>query len=264
MEVTFLKKMQVKTLSFKFFLISIVLFFQGDFPKSSSVPLTVEVLSTSSGNPPVFNAVPTNLAVIENIDLNYNVTTVTARSSNGGTLTYFISGGNVGGGFDINPTTGRIYISGVVDYEVVQQYHLWVEARQSPTLSSFIEVVINVEDKNDNWPRFTETLYNVSIDEDAIWQSDVVTVKAVDMDSKGNGRVTYSLSGPGANMFRIDENTGEIVTYAFLDRETTDLYSLTVTAVDNVSGTKMDSASICIILPSQTTKAMIRLCGCVG
>ena len=201
------------------------------------MPLTVEVLSTSSGTPPVFNTVPTNLKVIENIDLNYNVTTVTARSSNGGSLTYFISGGNIGSCFDIESTTGRIYISGVVDYEVVQQYHLWVEARQSPTLSNFEEVVISVEDKNDNWPRFTETLYNVSIEEGR-WGAHVVTVSAEDMDAGENGHVTYSLSGPGASMFRIDENKGDVVTNAYLDRETIDLYSLTVTAVDNVSITK--------------------------
>ena len=199
------------------------------------MPLTVEVLSSSSGIPPVFNTVPTNLKVVENIGFNYNVTTVTARSSNGGSLTYFIAGGNIGSCFNIESSTGRIYISGVVDYEVAQEYHLWVEARQSPTLSSYKEVIISVEDQNDNWPRFTEPLYNVSIAEDAMWRTNVVTVKAEDMDAGENGHVTYSLSGPGASMFRIDEETGNIVTNGNLNRETTDLYSLTATAIDNVS-----------------------------
>ena len=195
----------------------------------------VEVLTTTPGTVPVFNAVPSNLKVIENVDLDTTITTVTASSSSGGTLNYYIAGGNTARSFSIDETTGRIYVSGVIDYEVVQQYHLWVEARQSETLSNFKEVIIRVEDKNDNWPRFTKTLYNVSIDEDASFRSPVVTVQAEDLDSGENGHVAFSLAGPDAQVFRIDGESGDITTYSSLDRETVALYSLTVIAVDNVS-----------------------------
>ena len=214
-------------------------FEQGVPAMSSSVLLTVEVLSTSPGSAPVFNTVPSDLKVIENLGLNHNITTVTARSSGPGTLSYHIAGGNTGQSFSIDQTTGRIYVSGIIDYEVVQQYHLWVEAQQalpgSQSISKFQEVIINVKDQNDNIPRFTQTLYNVSISENSMFGSSVVTVQADDSDSGENGHVTYSLSGPDARNFRIDRNSGKISTYSSLDRETVDLYSLNVIAVDNVS-----------------------------
>ena len=214
-------------------------FSQGVPFKMSNVPLTVEVLSTSPGTAPIFNGVPSDLVFLENLDLDHNIATVTARSSGAGALSYHIAGGNTDQSFSIDQTSGRIFVSGVIDYEVVQQYHLWIEARQSlpgsQSISAFQEVIIGVEDDNDNTPRFTEALYNVSIEENSMFGSPVVTVTADDFDSGENGNVKYTLDGPDARSFRINSNTGRISTYSSLNRETVDLYSLSVIAVDNVS-----------------------------
>ena len=60
-------------------------------------------------------------------------------------------------------------------------------------------------------------------------------MSASDKDAGNNGLIRYSLTGPGAENFVINENTG-IVTVsntAALDRETEDDYVLTVTASDS-------------------------------
>lgn len=59
-------------------------------------------------------------------------------------------------------------------------------------------------------------------------------MSASDIDAGDNGLVRYTLTGPGAGNFVINENTG-IVTVsniASLDRETEDDYVLIVTASD--------------------------------
>ena len=137
--------------------------------------------------------------------------------------------------FDVKSSTGRIYVKGVVDYELMSQYSLWIEASQSGTsqASSYAEVVIAIEDENDNKPRFSQTVYNVDIMENSNFGSTVLTVTATDADSGLNGDVTYSLTGKDAASFRIDD-TGTIITFTKLDRELIDKYSLTVIAKDMV------------------------------
>jgi hypothetical protein len=143
----------------------------------------------------------------------------------------------LGEAFSIESNTGRVQVIGQIDYEIIQEYHLWIQAAESgpSQISSYAEVVIAVEDVNDNAPRFTKPLYNVTILEDAMFNSPVVTVKANDADSGKNGEVSYTLSGKESSKFRIDSTTGKITTYTILDREQKDTYSLTVTATDSVS-----------------------------
>ncbi|XP_053399963.1 cadherin-related tumor suppressor-like [Mercenaria mercenaria] len=204
---------------------------------SSTVPLTVTVSASSGLTPPTFGSIPTNLKVVENLVLDRVITTVTATSANNAPIVYSIAGGNLGDAFGIERSSGRVKVTGQIDYEVIQQYHLWVKAAESGSaeIASYAEVVIGVEDVNDNVPRFTKPLYNVSILEDEMFNSPVVKVKAYDADSGKNGEVFYSLSGTDSLKFRIDSKTGQIKTYTTLDREQKDTYSLTVTASDSGS-----------------------------
>lgn len=211
------------------------LIIQGSPTLQSTVDVTVTAASLGTSRP-TFNNIPTGLAIDENTSLNSTVTTVTAQSSNGASVTYSIAGGNTGNVFAVKSGTGRIYVRGEVDYELMTEYRLWIEATQggASTGSSFAEVVIAVRDKNDNDPKFSQTVYEASIKEDRPFGSSVITVTATDADSNVNGDVTYSLSGKDADLFRINA-AGKIATFTALDRETVDLYSLTVTATDNVS-----------------------------
>lgn len=204
---------------------------------SSSVPVSVTTTSSTGVTPPTFDPVPTDLTVVENLALQHSVTTVIARSSSNFPITYRIAGGNLAGAFGINPMSGKIFVNGSIDYEVLQQYHLWIEAVESSSVqvSTYAEVVITIEDVNDNVPKFTKTLYEVTVEENEHFGSSIARVTALDPDSGSNGEVMYTLSGPDSSKFRIDSKNGKITTYTLLDREKVDTYGLTVIASDSVS-----------------------------
>jgi len=140
----------------------------------------------------------------------------------------------VGQSFTIDESTGNVRVLSPVDYEMTQKFDLWIEARDVTNLSSFRKLVINVQDLNDNIPRFSQPMYSTSIIENADIGASVIQIMATDSDIGNNGLVTYRLSTTDST-FQINPNTGLISTIVKLDRETVDVYNLIVEAVDQVS-----------------------------
>ena len=58
-----------------------------------------------------------------------------------------------------------------------------------------MDVVVTVEDRNDNPPRFTSDTYSGMFEEDNIFDLEVAVVTATDIDEGSNGDVVYSISG---------------------------------------------------------------------
>lgn len=140
----------------------------------------------------------------------------------------------MGQSFMIDESTGNVRVLSPVDYEMTQKFDLWIEARDVTNLSSFRKLVINVQDLNDNIPRFSQPMYSTSIIENADIGASVIQIMATDSDIGNNGLVTYRLSTTDST-FQINPNTGLISTIVKLDRETVDVYNLIVEAVDQVS-----------------------------
>lgn len=140
----------------------------------------------------------------------------------------------MGQSFTIDESTGNVRVLSPVDYEMTQKFDLWIEARDVTNLSSFRKLVINVQDLNDNIPRFSQPMYSTSIIENADIGASVIQIMATDSDIGNNGLVTYRLSTTDST-FQINPNTGLISTIVKLDRETVDVYNLIVEAVDQVS-----------------------------
>ena len=63
-----------------------------------------------------------------------------------------------------------------------------------PALYDTTTVIVNVIDVNDNSPAFTDTVYDLTVPENA-HVSVIHTVLATDDDVGKNGRVTYSIIG---------------------------------------------------------------------
>lgn len=182
---------------------------------------------------------PLNLHVSENALENHVVTSVTARSLTTGVIRYSLVGGNIGMAFSINPTTGTIVVSHLLDYEMTQTFRLWVAAQDGNAAiqRSYVEVVIEIDDENDNKPRFDQMKYYAELLEQSPLYSSVVKVHATDKDSGNNGAVHYKFSDSvtNFNLFSINEETGLIRTGGKLDREVIDHYELVVEAYDKVS-----------------------------
>ncbi|XP_022692572.1 protocadherin Fat 4-like isoform X3 [Varroa jacobsoni] len=137
---------------------------------------------------------------------------------------------------------GEIYTKTGLDREKRAKYTFTVmlEERRPTTKVTVSEVSVDVVDVNDEIPTFSQN-YQGSIRENSP-PGTTVTIKpaihAVDNDAGNNSLVSYSLSGPGAELFSVLDNGAVIFTggspenIATLDRELTERYELLVTARD--------------------------------
>uniref|UniRef100_A0A8C3UI27 Cadherin 26 n=1 Tax=Catharus ustulatus TaxID=91951 RepID=A0A8C3UI27_CATUS len=67
--------------------------------------------------------------------------------------------------FNIDPTTGSIFLSGCLDYKTAKSFYLLIKANDhgNPQLSSTAAVAVAVEDANNHLPVFTSDNYHLQI-----------------------------------------------------------------------------------------------------
>lgn len=205
---------------------------------SSTVHLLVNVQDIND-NPPEFTSKQYHAIIPENEPVDSDVVRVIATSKDTGInayIYYSIVGGNEHRKFKINERSGMISISEPLDYERDRNFILTVRATDGgdPPLINMAKVNITLTDINDNPPVFRQAAYNAKIKENSPVGDKVVQVVAVDVDSKDNGKVSYTISnGNTQEHFDIDPVSGFISVASNLDREKSDSYILEVTAKDN-------------------------------
>ncbi|XP_066185642.1 protocadherin alpha-6-like [Sylvia atricapilla] len=91
----------------------------------------------------------------------------------------------------VNPETGEIHLTGVLDFEEVSVFDFRIEARDhgTPPLSGHCSVELQVLDVNDNAPEVRVTSLSVPVSEDAAVGTVVALLSVSDRDSGANGRV---------------------------------------------------------------------------
>ncbi|XP_029297315.1 LOW QUALITY PROTEIN: protocadherin Fat 4 [Cottoperca gobio] len=204
----------------------------GANPKMDTTTVTVRFVT--GGNFPVIKLKERSFTFPESQTTNHVVTTVTGSSMRGGPLSYYIASGNLDNAFHIDQLSGELSIRHPLDYEHIQKYVLWVEARDQgfPPYSSYEKVEITVLDVNDNHPVFDKDPFHAEILENLSPQR-VLIVSAIDLDSGPNGQLEYAIiDGNKENSFSINRATGEIRTTRPLDREKVAQYALKVKATD--------------------------------
>ncbi|KAM7389747.1 hypothetical protein PAMP_023705 [Pampus punctatissimus] len=138
--------------------------------------------------------------------------------------------------FDLNSRTGKLTVKGGLDFEEKQIYEIKVLAadKGAVSLSTHCNVVVRVEDVNDNQPEIDITSLSSRIPEDAAPGTVVALVGVTDLDSGVNGQVVCSV--PGHLPFDLkpspDGQSYSLVTKDNLDKETTHMYNITITAKD--------------------------------
>uniref|UniRef100_A0A8C2JQ89 FAT atypical cadherin 1b n=1 Tax=Cyprinus carpio TaxID=7962 RepID=A0A8C2JQ89_CYPCA len=163
----------------------------------------------------------------------------------------FITGGDPQGRFDVRHTDGVwvVAVSKTLDREERDFYLLNITATDG-AFETKSTVEITVLDANDNSPVCEKLfilncdVYTQTVPEDALVGRQILQVSATDADIQSNAEITYQLSGSGAESFTIDAKTGAVRTLVTLDREITDVYNLTVRAVDG--GNRFCQASVFI------------------
>uniref|UniRef100_A0A8C5N4G4 Protocadherin Fat 4 n=1 Tax=Gouania willdenowi TaxID=441366 RepID=A0A8C5N4G4_GOUWI len=215
-------------------------------PKTDTTTVTVRFVT--GGNFPVIKLKETAFTFPESQPSNHIVTTVTGTSMRGGPLSYYIASGNLDNAFHIDQLSGELSIRHTLDYEQIQKYVLWIEARDQgfPPYSSYEKVEITVLDVNDNHPVFEKDPFHAEILENLSPQR-VLFVSAIDLDSGPNGQLEYAIiDGNRENSFSIARTNGEIRTTRPLDREKVSLYTLKVKATDRGSPAKNAAVKVLI------------------
>lgn len=210
---------------------------EGKIPKNAEFELTV-MLWPDRDFPLVRHVGAQQLSIVENSSPGSGVSRIlatTQKTGPKGTIRFSIAGGDFDNTFEVDSVSGEVAIGkNGIDYEKSNQYKIWIEASDSdePKLRSAVLLTINVTDENDNPPVFEYPFYNVSIQEETLPPTPVITVVAIDKDVGKNSIITYRLIDDINGIFSIDDISGEIVTNTKLDRETDNHYILMVEAID--------------------------------
>ncbi|XP_041852843.1 B-cadherin-like [Melanotaenia boesemani] len=143
--------------------------------------------------------------------------------------------------FNVNEQSGVIYLKEPLDREKRAKYTLLANALcEGVKIEEPMELVINVIDQNDNFPEFTENLFNGRVNESADVGEPIIKVTAEDKDEPetDNAILRYKIRSqvpemPLKDMFAINPVSGWISLRAGeLDRESYPEYKLIVEAAD--------------------------------
>ena len=138
------------------------------------------------------------------------------------------------GDFEIDTQSGVVSVLNPLDRETYFSYSLVVSAvDQSVTdmKTSVATLFVSIEDINDNPPIFTQSSYNVTLEEDIPVSSIVLTLVALDVDFGVNGVVVYSVVSQSADYFEVEVSTGALtLTRTLVGSDNT--YVITVRAID--------------------------------
>ncbi|NXO30086.1 PCD23 protein, partial [Cisticola juncidis] len=182
-------------------------------------------------NSPSFVSSPLSY-VMEDVEVGFLVHHIIAKDPDegrNGQVTYHILSGNEHKAFVLDKITGLLTTAQFLDHEVQERYSLTVIALDdgSPALSATQVLTIIVLDVNDETPVFLKQLYETAAHENRDPGEFVVRVEAVDRDAGLNSLLQYEiLPGPGYEQFKMNLDSGELVTAASLDRETQEIFSI--------------------------------------
>lgn len=154
-----------------------------------------------------------------------------------GQLTYSLSGDNKNN-FQMASESGLVTLKSKLDFESIEVHNLTVTAtdKGSPPLSTSTFLIIYVIDVNENYnpPIFQPAVRSLDLPENTPIGTSVMTASATDSDAGVDGKLIYSaMSGEGISYLRVDENTGEVFTKAFLDEEVNKHFELLIVAHDS-------------------------------
>ena len=143
-------------------------------------------------------------------------------------LTYSIDSIEPKTDFQLNPSTGDVIVSSIIDYETIPVYEM-IAVITDGNLTSTTHVTIAVKNMNDNAPILADR-FEFSIDENTPVGSNPYTLIASDKDGDP---LSFSIDWQTVpNPFEISPNTGQIWICDTVDYETNHLYKASVTVSD--------------------------------
>ncbi|XP_074147953.1 protocadherin Fat 2 [Sminthopsis crassicaudata] len=152
--------------------------------------------------------------------------------------------------FQLDPSSGSLVTVGKLDLDSGLSRHVltvMVRDQEIPIKRNFVWVTIQIEDRNLHPPSFTQLHYETTTSSTASLGTELLQVRALDVDRGFNGQVQYSLqAGNSESFFNIDPHLGIITVAQKFDLMPQDQYMLTVRAEDQGSPPLHDMATVTI------------------
>lgn len=227
---------------------------KGTPPRSGTAYLVIHVNDVND-HEPVFQQSEYSAVLSELAPIGSFVASISATDADSGLnarIYYEFGSGNEQGWFAIDSDTGLVTTVATLDREVQGSIELHVSARDGGPNTKYASTHLKVTilDENDEAPRFSENVVEVTLSENTPPYSLVATLTAVDNDQGTNGSVAYSfhssVSRDYPKTFALDALTGQLTTMVALDRETIAAYRILVIAKDQ--GTPVQSSTATVVL----------------
>ena len=221
-------------------------------PSNSIVtPIKIKVLDVND-NSPVFDQTSYKMTVDEGQASNKYILTVKASDPDDGLnreiIYSIVEKPNIKIPFQIDRKSGAIKNTEVLDREKNPYFNFTVKAEDQgvPKLSSSVMVSISLRDINDNSPKFSKSVYKLSILENTTVGSTVFKLDVTDSDIGMNGVIRFNPL-PGTR-FRINTTTGEIILNEAVDYDIYQRFSkFSVVAFDKGSPPNHAGAEVEVI-----------------
>ncbi|XP_048031668.1 protocadherin Fat 3 isoform X3 [Megalobrama amblycephala] len=185
---------------------------------------------------PQFESFPSDIVVREDMPVGASVLQVNTNDGDtgfNGRILHAISDGNIDSCFNIDMESGLIYIYQPLDRERSDRYLLNITVYDLglPQKSSWRLLTVNIDDVNDNSPKFSLKSYTAVVPENAAIGTEVIQVTASDDDLGQNGEISYTLL-TNTPLFAINSETGSVYVSSQLDRESISDITLKIQASD--------------------------------
>ncbi|KAM3612227.1 uncharacterized protein V6R79_004930 [Siganus canaliculatus] len=240
---------------------------EGSPPLSSTAVINVQI-SDVNDNAPRFPDKNISVYVKENSITGNIIARTTAHDADeneNAQLTYSLMGNNPKGFqistfVNINSETGDIVSLQSFNYEELKTFQFKVQATDSgvPPLSSNVTVNVFILDENDNSPVILPPYSDHgSVNSETIPYAAeagyfVAKIRAVDADSGYNALLSYHLSEPKGNLFRVGTSTGEIRTKRRMSDNDLKTHPLVLLVSDNGDPSLSATVSIEVVVVEGT------------
>ena len=207
---------------------------KGETPQYNETSVEIELIDVND-NAPQFPSADFQETVSERENVQHTFTRIQAFDDDQGInqqIVYSLDRTNLP--FGINSQTGDLFLTKKLDRETQDQYVFRVKAedRGTPPKSSLASVTVTVGDVNDNPPKFSQPVYEGSVEENAKLGRTILQVTATDPDLTQRDP-TYRLDPHQPRCFRISSR-GVITLICRLDYSKKKFFLLTVKARDNL------------------------------
>ncbi|XP_047410982.1 protocadherin beta-7 isoform X1 [Sciurus carolinensis] len=209
----------------------------GGSPSRSGTTLLRILVVDVNDNAPEFVQSLYKVQVPENSPVGSLVVAVSARDLDTGSYgeivyAFFYATERILKTFQINSTSGNLYLKARLNYEAIQTYALTIQAKDGGGLSGNCTVVVEVTDINDNPPEILMSSLTSPIAENSP-ETVVAVFRIRDRDSGNNGKMVCSIQDDLPFVLKPSvENFYTLVTEKSLDREWNTEYNITITVTD--------------------------------